>query len=100
MADFVIPKATIDPADSTYAISPDGVRFKIRTFAPNHWWWTGGKIPILELLKPIEKKYFAVPFFFFDPRTGVGQFFESSLAPAAFPMTSYGYAKVVGYEEV
>jgi len=109
MEDFKIPEAIIDPKDPTYATSPLGVRFKIQTFGPKHWWWCGGKVPILELLKPIDtggkKKgwstdilYFAVPFFYFDQTTGHGRFFESSLAPGAFPMVQGGYAKVVGYE--
>ena len=109
--DFVIPKATIDPNDPTFMVTPSGFKTPIQTFTPKHWWWTGGKIPILELLKPIDtggiKKgwsndilYFAAPFFYFDPTTGIGKFFESSLAPASFSMVQGKYAKVIGYEEV
>lgn len=107
-----IKSATILEDEPGWMLTPDmpgvlGFKCRVATCTPRSFWHYGGQIPILEILKPeeIAKRYFKVPFYFYNPKTGNTTFIEPTLAQIAYLITkewvrSRDWAKVIGYEEV
>jgi hypothetical protein len=85
-----------------------GGKHRINTCGPAHFWRFGGMVPIVEVKEEfkgeVAKRYFKVPFFFFNPNTGNLTEMEPSLAQVAhlitFPRNGQVWAKVIGYAEV
>lgn len=102
-----IRSAKLIPEKPGYAVSPDGVEFKVNTCTAKTFWHFGGKVPVLELLQPekIGERYFYVPFYFLNEATGSLTFFEKSLAQVAHLIVkewvrTRDWAKVIDYEDV
>ena len=106
-----IKSATVLEDEPGMMMTPDmpGVpafKTRINTCGPSHFWQFGGKVPKVEVINSDEvaKRYFKVPFFFLNPKTGNLTAMEPSLAQVAslitIPRNGQIWAKVVGYEEV
>jgi hypothetical protein len=107
-----IKSATIIEDEPGYMMTPEmpgcsPVKVRINTTGPAHFWQFGGKVPVLEVINEdeIAKRYFKVPFFFFNPKTGNLSLIDPSLAQVAHLIVkewvrSRNWAKVVGYEEI
>jgi hypothetical protein len=107
-----IKSATILEDEPGFMMSPDmpGVpAFKVRmnTCSPRNFWRFGGRVPVVgvkaEFKDEVAKRYFMVPFFFFNPRTGNLTEMEPSLAQVAHLITvkrnGQIWAEVIGYED-
>lgn len=108
-----IRSATILEDEPGWMITPampsvPAFKNRINTCGPQHFWQFGGKVPIVEVKEEfndeVAKRYFKVPFFFFNPRTGNMTEVEPSLAQVAHLITSprngQVWARVIGYEKV
>lgn len=108
----LIKSATILDEEPGMMLTPDmpGVpplKTRINQCTPAHFWQFGGKVPIVEVTNDAEiaKRYFRVPFFFFNPKTGHNTLIEDSLAQVAHlickpPQRTRDWGKVLDYEEV
>jgi hypothetical protein len=107
-----VKSATILEDEPGYFLTPEmpGVppfKVRINTCTPSTFWQFAGQVPIVEVtnVEEVAKRYFKVPFYFFNPKTGNLTLIEDSLAQVAHlickpPQRTRDWGKIIGYEEV
>lgn len=104
---MAIKSAVILEDEPGFMMSPDmpnvpSFKTWMNHCTPGHFWQWGGKVPIVEVTNEaeIEKRYFRVPFYFLNPKTGNSTLIEDSLAQVASAIVRRKWGTVTRFEEV